>query len=93
MVESTLTTYSYVGIVLFLLVVALVIRPVTIRIKHIKIYLNISTVPPLGVLILLICRAIDFQVVSKGFLGSFGVQPWAILILFYSLVNFILLIL
>ncbi|KAI7879231.1 arsenical pump membrane protein-domain-containing protein [Mucor mucedo] len=85
MVESTLTTYSYVGIVIFLLVVILVIRPVTIRIKHIKIYLNISTVPPLGVLILLICRAIDFQVVSKGFLGSFGVQPWAILILFYSL--------
>lgn len=82
----TLSTYSYVAIVIFLLVVALVIRPVTIRIgPHIKIYLNISTVPPLGVLILLICRAIDFDVVGRGFLGSFGVQPWAILILFYSL--------
>lgn len=84
----TLSTYSYVAIVIFLLVVALVIRPVTIRIgPHIKIYLNISTVPPLGVLILLICRAIDFDVVGRGFLGSFGVQPWAILILFYSLVK------
>lgn len=87
MADSTLTTYSYVAIVIFLLVVALVIRPVKIRISRIKIHLNISTVPPLGVLILLISKAIDFQVVAKGFLGSFGVQPWAILILFYSLVS------
>lgn len=84
----TLSTDSYVAIVIFLLVIALVIRPVTVRVgPHIKIYLNISTVPPLGVLILLICRAIDFDVVGRGFLGSFGVQPWAILILFYSLVK------
>lgn len=87
-IMATLSTYSYVAIVIFLLVVALVIRPVTIRIgPRIKIYLNISTVPPLGVLILLLCRAIDFSVVKIGFLGSFGVQPWAILILFYSLVK------
>lgn len=89
MVDPALTTYSYVAIVIFLLVVVLVIRPVTIRIgSRIKIYLNISTVPPLGVLILLISRAINFNVVAKGFLGSLGVQPWAILILFYSLVVF-----
>ncbi|OAD07926.1 hypothetical protein MUCCIDRAFT_117880, partial [Mucor lusitanicus CBS 277.49] len=49
------------------------------------IYLNISTVPPLGVLILLVCRAINFDVVGRGFLGTLGVQPWAIMILFYSL--------
>ncbi|KAI8642964.1 arsenical pump membrane protein-domain-containing protein [Parasitella parasitica] len=81
-----LTAYSYVTIVVFLLVVILIIRPVKIRVgPHIKIYLNISTVPPLGVLILLICRAINFDVVAKGFLGTLGVQPWAIMILFYSL--------
>jgi hypothetical protein len=85
---ATLTTYSYVAIVIFLLVVILVIRPLHIRVnKHVKIYLNISTVPPLGVLILLACRAINFDVVGRGFLGSLGVQPWAILILFYSLVR------
>lgn len=88
-VTATLSTYSYVAIVIFLLVVILIIRPVTIRIgRRIKIYLNIATVPPLGVLILLLCRAIDIDVVAIGFLGSFGVQPWAILILFYSLVEF-----
>lgn len=84
---ATLTAYSYVTIVIFLLVVVLIIRPVKIRIgPHIKIYLNISTVPPLGVLILLVCRAINFDVVGRGFLGTLGVQPWAIMILFYSLV-------
>lgn len=84
---ATLTAYSYVTIVIFLLVVILIIRPVKIRIgPHIKIYLNISTVPPLGVLILLVCRAINFDVVGRGFLGTLGVQPWAIMILFYSLV-------
>lgn len=86
--SATLSTYSYVTIVIFLLVIMLVIRPLHVRVTpRIKIYLNISTVPPLGVLILLVCRAIDFDVVRKGFLGSLGVQPWAILILFYSLVK------
>ncbi|CEP09302.1 hypothetical protein [Parasitella parasitica] len=83
---ATLTAYSYVTIAVFLMVVILIIRPVKIRIgPHIKIYLNISTVPPLGVLILLVCRAINFDIVGKGFLGTLGVQPWAIMILFYSL--------
>ncbi|KAI9483841.1 MAG: hypothetical protein EXX96DRAFT_479093 [Benjaminiella poitrasii] len=84
--KTNLTAYSYVTLAIFLCVVILVIRPVKFRIgPHLKIYLNISTVPPLGVLILLICRAINFDIVGKGFLGTMGVQPWAILILFYSL--------
>jgi hypothetical protein len=85
--NATLTTYSYVTIVVFLLVVILVIRPVKVRLgPHIKIYLTIATVPPLGVLILLISQAISFHTVAKGFLGTLGIEPWAILILFYSLV-------
>jgi hypothetical protein len=87
MPDSSLTAYSYVTIAIFLLVVLLVIKPVTIRIKKIKLYFNLSTAPPLGVLILLICRAVDFDVVRKGFLGTLGIQPWSILILFYSLVR------
>lgn len=85
--NDTLTTYSYVIIAVFLVVVILVIRPLKIRIgPHLRIHLNISTVPPLGVLILLVSRAISFHTLAKGFLGTLGVQPWAILILFYSLV-------
>ncbi|KAI8389469.1 hypothetical protein BD560DRAFT_430427 [Blakeslea trispora] len=89
MVESStaeLTAYSYVILAIFLAVVILVIRPVKIRLhRRIKIYLTISTVPPLGILILLICRAINFDVVARGFLGTAGVQPWSVMILFYSL--------
>lgn len=85
MAAELLTTYSYVTIAIFLLVIVFVIRPVTIEIKRFKLYLNISTVPLLGVLILLICRAIDFDVVGRGFLGTLGVQPWGLLILIYSL--------
>ncbi|OBZ86191.1 Arsenical pump membrane protein [Choanephora cucurbitarum] len=84
--DTTLTTYSYVILAIFLLVVILVIRPVKIRLhRRIKIYLTIATVPPLGVLILLICRAINFDVVARGFLGTAGVQPWSVMILFYAL--------
>lgn len=86
--DTTLTTYSYVILAIFLLVVILVIRPVKIRLhRRIKIYLTIATVPPLGVLILLICRAINFDVVARGFLGTAGVQPWSVMILFYALVR------
>jgi hypothetical protein len=85
--NAPLTAHSYVTIVVFLLVIMFVIRPVKLRLgPHIKIYLNISTVPPLGVLILLISQSITFHTVAKGFLGTLGVEPWAILILFYSLV-------
>ncbi|KAI8380558.1 hypothetical protein EDC96DRAFT_4358 [Choanephora cucurbitarum] len=85
-VDATLNAYSYVILAIFLLVIILVIRPVKIRLhRRIKIYLNIATVPPLGILILLICRAIDFNVVARGFLGTAGVQPWSVMILFYSL--------
>lgn len=87
MAAELLTTYSYVTIAIFLLVIVFVIRPFTIEIKRFKLYLNISTVPLLGVLILLICRAIDFDVVGRGFLGTLGVQPWGLLILIYSLVK------
>ncbi|KAI8997815.1 hypothetical protein BDB01DRAFT_772564 [Pilobolus umbonatus] len=83
--DRDLDAYSYVTLAIFLLVIILVIRPVKIRIGRIKIYLNISTVPPLGVLILLLSQAIDMNIIKNGFLGTIGVKPWAVLILFYSL--------
>lgn len=86
-VEESLTAYSYVGIAIFVCVIVFVIRPVKLKIKKATIYLNLSNVPLLGVLVLLICRAINFDVVVNGFLGRLGVQPWGLLILIYSLVN------
>ncbi|KAG0779019.1 hypothetical protein G6F22_010882 [Rhizopus arrhizus] len=84
-VEESLTAYSYVGIAIFVCVIVFVIRPVKLKIKKVTIYLNLSNVPLLGVLVLLICRAINFDVVVNGFLGTLGVQPWGLLILIYSL--------
>ncbi|KAI9278008.1 arsenical pump membrane protein-domain-containing protein [Sporodiniella umbellata] len=83
--EETLDAYSYVTISIFIAVIFFVIRPVTVKVKKIKLYLNLSTVPLLGVLLLLLCRAIDWGVVKRGFLGTLGVQPWGLLILIYSL--------
>jgi hypothetical protein len=85
---TSLNAFSYVTLVVFLFVIALVIRPIKVRVGRFgKIYLNIATAPPLGVLILLICQAIGIDIVKQGLAGTMGVQPWAIMILFYSLVN------
>ncbi|KAI8370360.1 uncharacterized protein BYT42DRAFT_85368 [Radiomyces spectabilis] len=81
-----LNAYSYVTLCLFLVALIPVIHPVTLRLgRRIKLRFNLATAPPLAVLILLICRAIDFDIVGKGCLGSQGVEPYAIMILFYSL--------
>lgn len=49
------------------------------------IYLNLATVPPLMVLILLLCGATNMTVIKNGLVGSMGIQPYSIMILFYSL--------
>ncbi|ORZ20752.1 arsenical pump membrane protein-domain-containing protein [Absidia repens] len=48
-------------------------------------YLNLATAPPLAVLILLVCGATNMTVIKNGLVGSLGVEPYSILILFYSL--------
>ncbi|KAG9285195.1 hypothetical protein G9A89_004410 [Geosiphon pyriformis] len=47
--------------------------------------LNLATAPILGSLILLATTCIDAQVVLNGFVGSEGIQPYSIMILFYAL--------
>ncbi|KAL0097470.1 hypothetical protein J3Q64DRAFT_1844768 [Phycomyces blakesleeanus] len=86
MEDRGLDAYSWVTLVIFLLSIVPVIRPFKIpffRQTHIR--LNLATSPPLGVLILLIIRAIPITTVRDGCIGSMGIQPYAILILFYSL--------
>ncbi|KAI8340922.1 citrate transporter-domain-containing protein [Chlamydoabsidia padenii] len=58
---------------------------VTTTRKRWHIYLNLATAPPLAVLILLISGATNMTVIKNGLVGSLGIQPYSILILFYSL--------
>lgn len=53
--------------------------------KRWHIYLNLATGPPLAVLILLLCGATNLTVIKNGLVGSLGIEPYSILILFYSL--------
>jgi Na+/H+ antiporter NhaD/arsenite permease-like protein len=57
----------------------------TRKAKRWHIYLNLATGPPLAVLILLVCGATNMTVIKNGLVGSLGIQPYSILILFYSL--------
>jgi len=66
-----------------------VIHPFTIRfhlgLKAIRIPLNLVTVPVLTVLILLAAQCIPIGVVRDGIIGTNGVKPYNVLILFFSL--------
>ncbi|KAI8093351.1 arsenical pump membrane protein-domain-containing protein [Halteromyces radiatus] len=93
-VKSTnLDAYSWVTLTFFLLAIVFVIRPVKIPLgkrqtsttKRWYLYLNLATAPPLAVLILLLCQATDITTIKIGLIGSLGIQPYSILILFYSL--------
>ncbi|KAF0557518.1 arsenical pump membrane protein-domain-containing protein [Gigaspora margarita] len=53
--------------------------------KKIKIRINLATAPLIAIVILLATKSIGFQVVVKGFLGTEGIQPYSIMILFYAL--------
>ncbi|CAG8445060.1 10884_t:CDS:2 [Acaulospora morrowiae] len=55
------------------------------RSQPIKIPFNLATTPFYAIIILLACRCIEFKVVVDGFVGSEGIQPYSIMILFYSL--------
>ncbi|KAI9015250.1 hypothetical protein CLU79DRAFT_765827 [Phycomyces nitens] len=86
MEDRGLDAYSWVTLAVFLLSIVPVIRPFKIPFfRQTHIHLNLATSPPLGVLILLIVRAIPITAVRDGCIGTKGIQPYAILILFYSL--------
>ncbi|CAO3623401.1 unnamed protein product [Cunninghamella blakesleeana] len=98
-VDKEINVYSWVTLSLFLLTIIPVIRPTKIKLNNRKnqtnndnkkkrtyyFYLNLATVPPFMVLLLLICGATNMTVIKNGLVGSMGIQPYSIMILFYSL--------
>ena len=87
--NSELNSHSWVALAIFLAALVFVIRPVDFALPKIgwRVYFNLATAPPLGVLILLASHTIDWINIRNGLLGNnMGVEPYAIMLLFYSLV-------
>ncbi|KAI7853115.1 citrate transporter-domain-containing protein [Circinella umbellata] len=86
--NSELDSHSWVALAIFLAALVFVIRPVDFALPKIgwRVYFNLATAPPLGVLILLASHTIDWINIRDGLLGNnMGVEPYAIMLLFYSL--------
>jgi Na+/H+ antiporter NhaD/arsenite permease-like protein len=79
--------YSIATLVVFILSIIFVIQPVSIpapcRIPRIPI--NLTTAPILAIAILWAAQCIDPAVIRAGFVGTEGVKPYNIIILFFSL--------
>lgn len=89
--NGELDAHSWVALAIFLVAVVFVIRPVKIALKFgLTLHLNLATVPPLGILILLCSQTIDWATIRDGILGTnVGVKPYAIMLLFYSLASWV----
>ena len=88
--NAELNAHSWVALAIFLASLVFVIRPFEFHLPKLgwRIYFNLATVPPLGVLILLASQTINWITIRDGLLGNnVGVQPYAIMLLFYSLVR------
>lgn len=85
--QDELDARSWVALAVFFVVIVFVIRPVRFKVFRIPVSLDLATVPLLGVIILLASQTMTGTTLRDGFLGSnLGVQPYAIMLLFYSLV-------
>lgn len=80
--------YAIATLVIFILSIGFVIRPVSIT-THIRLIphvpLNLTTAPILAIAILWASQCIDPAVIRHGIVGTGGVKPYNILILFFSL--------
>lgn len=88
--NSDLNAFSWVALVTFVVVIVFVIFPVSVSLRicgkpNWKFKLDLATAPILAILFLLATTTIPPWVVLRGFLGSAGIQPWGVMILFYSL--------
>lgn len=86
---TDLDAHSWVALAIFLFALVFVIRPVRVHItKSITLHFNLATAPPLGLVVLLASQTIHWKTIADGFLGTnVGVQPYAIMLLFYSLAS------
>ncbi|KAH7876372.1 uncharacterized protein C8R40DRAFT_1042736 [Lentinula edodes] len=85
-----LTRFSVVTLVLFVLSIALVIRPIYIPIRlprfgRKNIPINLTTTPPAIIAILWASQCLGSTQIRDGIVGTGGIKPYNILILFMSL--------
>jgi len=82
-----ITGSSIATLVVFILSIGFVIYPVTIprRGRFPGFSINLTTAPIIAILILWAAQCIDPTVIRTGFVGTDGVKPYNIIILFFSL--------
>ncbi|KAJ3168627.1 hypothetical protein HDU88_001520 [Geranomyces variabilis] len=92
MASDSLSAFSWITLVCFVIVIVLCIRPVNLPLripvgkKTWHVALDLATAPVLGVLFLLSTTSIGGKVVADGFLGSpDGIQPFSVVILVFAL--------
>ncbi|KAJ3176291.1 hypothetical protein HDU87_005333 [Geranomyces variabilis] len=92
MASDSLSVFSWVTLVCFVVVIVLCIRPISLPLrvpvgkKTWHVALDLATAPVLGVLFLLATNSIGGQVVADGFLGSpDSIQPFSVVILVFAL--------
>ncbi|RHZ75973.1 hypothetical protein Glove_208g205 [Diversispora epigaea] len=92
--DRSLDVHSWVALSFFLSVIFFVIFPQKLPIpgtkglinsSRIKIPFNLATAPYYAIIILLASRSIGFRIIINGFVGSEGIEPYSIMILFYAL--------
>ncbi|KAH0826405.1 hypothetical protein J3R83DRAFT_5377 [Lanmaoa asiatica] len=88
-VQSTLMTsgYAIATLVVFIISIFFVIRPVSIPTPRPipRIPINLTTAPILAIALLWAAQCLDPAVIRNGIVGTEGVKPYNILILFFSL--------
>ncbi|KAF7985519.1 hypothetical protein HWV62_3741 [Athelia sp. TMB] len=82
-----ITRFSIVTLIFFIISIIFVIVPVHLPIpftRH-RFPLNLTTAPILAIAILWAAQCVDPAVIRTGIVGSEGIEPYNILILFFSL--------
>lgn len=84
-----ITRFSIVTLVFFIISIFFVIRPIRISLRirgtHIVIPINLTTAPILAIAILWAAQCLGPSVIRGGIIGSEGIKPYNIIILFFSL--------
>ncbi|KAJ7507272.1 hypothetical protein B0H11DRAFT_2219100 [Mycena galericulata] len=76
---------SIVTLVFFILSITFVIRPVDVKLRGRRISINLSTAPIFAIAILWASQCLGWTQIRDGIVGTDGVKPYNILILFSSL--------
>ncbi|KAJ6475744.1 hypothetical protein C8R47DRAFT_1142338 [Mycena vitilis] len=85
-----ITAYSIVTLVIFICSIAFVIQPLPVPVRlpyigHKRVVLNLTTAPILAIAILWAAQCLGPTQIRDGIVGTDGVKPYNILILFFSL--------